>query len=122
MGALLRDRRRALGLSQEALGEASGVSARSINRWEQGRALPQPEARRRLAEVLGIDVARLTGAARYGDADESLASPTVWQVPVLRNSFFTGREALLQELRVALSPDGSVPRVHALTGLAGVGK
>ena len=71
IGAFLRDRRVALGLSQEALAEAAGVSARSINRWEQGRALPQPDVRRRLAEVLGIDVAEFTAAGRSGPATEA---------------------------------------------------
>jgi tetratricopeptide (TPR) repeat protein/transcriptional regulator with XRE-family HTH domain len=104
------------------LAEAVGVSARSINRWEQGRALPQPEVRRRLADVLGIDVAELTAAA-YSDAtDGSPEPPAVWHVPLRRNSFFTGRDALLQELHAALQPDGSTPRVQALTGLAGIGK
>src|SRR5215831_1462090 len=122
IGAFLRDRRVALGLSQEALAEAVGVSARSINRWEQGRALPQPEVRRRLAEVLGIDVAEFTVAVRAGGVDGSLEAPAVWHVPLRRNSFFTGRDVLLQELHAALHPDGSAPRVQALTGLAGVGK
>jgi tetratricopeptide (TPR) repeat protein/transcriptional regulator with XRE-family HTH domain len=122
IGMVLRNRRIALGLSQEALAEAAGVSARSINRWEQGRALPQPEVRRRLAEVLGIDVAEFTLAVRSDAIDRSLELPAVWHVHMRRNPFFTGRDVLLQELLAALRPDGSAPRVQALTGLAGIGK
>jgi transcriptional regulator with XRE-family HTH domain len=122
IGTFLRDRRTALGLSQEALAEAAGVSVRSINRWEQERALPQPDVRRRLAEVLGIEVAELTGAVRSDASDVKLESPVVWHVPLRRNAFFTGRDGLLQELHAALRPDRSDPRVQALTGLAGIGK
>jgi tetratricopeptide (TPR) repeat protein/transcriptional regulator with XRE-family HTH domain len=122
IGALLRNRRIALGLSQEALAEAAGVSVRSINRWEQEHALPQPDVRRRLAEVLGFEVADFTGAARSEASDRGLESPAVWHVPLRRNAFFTGRDGLLQELHAALRPDGSVPRVQALTGLPGIGK
>lgn len=118
IGRLLYERRVSLGLSQEGLAEAAGVSARSINRWEQGRAVPQPDARRRLAGVLGIDVADLTGAPGSG----TLEQPSVWHVPMRRNAFFTGREALLEQLHAALRPDGSAPCVQALTGLAGIGK
>jgi transcriptional regulator with XRE-family HTH domain/tetratricopeptide (TPR) repeat protein len=122
MASLLRERRVALGFSQESLAEATGVSARSISRWEQGRAVPQPEVRRRLAEVLGSDVTEFSRAARSPASDDSQQTPTVWHVPIRRNSFFTGREALLQELHAALQPDGPAPRVQALTGLAGIGK
>jgi transcriptional regulator with XRE-family HTH domain len=101
IGMFLRDRRIALGLSQEALAEAAGVSARSINRWEQGRALPQPEVRRRLAEVLGIDVAAFAVAVRSTAVDGTAEFPTVWHVPLRRNPFFTGRDVLLQELHSA---------------------
>src|SRR5262249_53195776 len=110
------------GLSQEALAEAAGVSARSINRWEQGRALPQPEVRRRLAEVLGIDVVEFTLGVRSGASDESPELPAVWHVPLRRNPFFTGRDVLLQARRAARPRDGSAPRARALPGFPGIGK
>jgi transcriptional regulator with XRE-family HTH domain/tetratricopeptide (TPR) repeat protein len=122
IGTRLRNRRVALGLSQEALAEAAGVSTRSINRWEQGRALPQPDVRRRLAEILSIEVAEIVGEAGYAHAVPAAELPAIWHVPLRRNPFFTGREALLEALHAALLPGGSAPRVHALTGLAGIGK
>ncbi len=122
IGAVLRSRRVALGLSQEALAEAVGVSARSVNRWEQGRALPQIEVRRKLAEVLGIALAEFTAVASASSGDGGPELPAVWQVPLRRNAFFTGREALLRELHAALRPEGPAPRIQALTGLAGIGK
>jgi len=55
LGQALRERRVQLGLSQEALAEAVGVSPRSVTRWEQGRAVPHPDYRRRLARLIGLD-------------------------------------------------------------------
>jgi tetratricopeptide (TPR) repeat protein/transcriptional regulator with XRE-family HTH domain len=112
LGARLRGLRVGLGLSQEALAEAVGVSARSINRWEQDHVQPQPEHRRRLAELFAIDP---------GDIAPTEPSAS-WFVPARRNPLFTGREAVLQHLREALAPIGPGPRVLALTGLPGIGK
>jgi transcriptional regulator with XRE-family HTH domain/tetratricopeptide (TPR) repeat protein len=122
IAAILRNRRIALGLSQEALAERAGVSARSVNRWEQGRALPQHEVCRRLEEILQINVRGLAAAERYGNAAESREPGGVWHVPLRRNPFFTGREALLEDLHAALRPTDPAPQVQALTGLAGIGK
>src|SRR5579859_3300724 len=112
---LLRERRAALGLSQEALAEAIGVSSRSVNRWEQGGAVPHPDYRRRLAHVLGIDPAEL---AQPSPPDH--ARP--WHVPMRRNPFFTGRDALLAHLHAALGSTGAASHLQALSGLAGIGK
>jgi tetratricopeptide (TPR) repeat protein/DNA-binding XRE family transcriptional regulator len=122
IGATLRNRRVALGLSQEALAEKAGVSARSVNRWEQGRALPQHEVCRRLAEILQIDLGELVATARFGRGPGSQQLPSVWHVPLRRNLFFTGRDALLEDLHAALQPTDSALRIQALTGLAGIGK
>src|SRR5262249_14203228 len=67
-------------------------------------------------------VAEFTAAGRSVAGDGGPEPLAVWHVPLRRNAFFTGRDALLQELHAALRPDGSAPRVQALTGLAGVGK
>src|SRR5262252_1798530 len=102
IGAMLRNRRVALGLSQEALAEKAGVSTRSVNRWEQGRALPQHEVCRRLGEILRIDLAELVAEARYGSLAGSSELPALWHVLLRRNPFFAARDALLQDLHAAL--------------------
>src|SRR5215467_4930521 len=101
LGALLRIRRARLGMSQEALAEAVGVAARSVNRWEHDEAQPHPKHRNRLAQVLGVP----PGALSAGDAT------SLWHVPLRRNPFFTGREAILQRIREELTPTGSWTRV-----------
>src|SRR5215472_5893321 len=118
-GRDLRQQRTRLGLSQEALAEALGVSPRSINRWEQGEAQPQPEHRRRLARVFGVEIGDLVLSA---PPEPTPNQGLPWHLPLRRNAFFTGREAVLRQLHAALDPSGRSPRLHALTGLAGIGK
>lgn len=48
----LRDRRRAVPLSQEELADRVHVSVMTLRRWESGTARPQPEHQRRLCDVL----------------------------------------------------------------------
>ena len=53
-GELLRDHRRAAGLTQEELAERAGLSARGISNLERGvRIAPQRETPRLLSEVIG---------------------------------------------------------------------
>jgi transcriptional regulator with XRE-family HTH domain len=44
--AMVKEVRQQLGLSQEELAHALGVSFSSINRWENGKTLPSKLARR----------------------------------------------------------------------------
>lgn len=62
LGEYLRQQRLKLCLSQEALAEALGVSARSVRRWEQDQAIPQEVARERLCKFFGVETRSLFGA------------------------------------------------------------
>ena len=53
-GALLRHYREAAGLSQEALAERAGMSARAIRYLERGSGRPYPDTLRRLAAALAL--------------------------------------------------------------------
>lgn len=55
----LTDARRAVGLSQEALAEAVGVSPKSVGRWERGEAAPYDRQRPALAQALQVDLGTL---------------------------------------------------------------
>lgn len=57
----LRQLRRQQGLTQEQLAQRINVSRQTVSHWENGRAAPDYEALRLLAEALGVTVARLLG-------------------------------------------------------------
>ena len=57
----LRERREAIGLSQGALAERTGVSRATIGAVEQGRHVPAADAAVRIARVLGSTVEALFG-------------------------------------------------------------
>lgn len=122
LGQCLREQRLQGGISQEALAEMLGVSVRSIRRWEQDRAIPQEIARERLCQFLGIDPRFLLGASNPEEA--SPAAPAFWQIPFLRNPFFTGREAILRQLHEVLGHQQTavLSRSSTLSGLGGIGK
>ena len=80
----LAERRRALGFSQESLGELIGVAAETVAGWERGIRSPQPRYRPRLAQALQMTVAELN---RMIEPD---ASPIVLDghaVPVWLNHY-----------------------------------
>ena len=47
----LKEVRRNLGLTQEALAHRLGVSFTSVNRWENGQTKPSPLAQRQINEL-----------------------------------------------------------------------
>ncbi|HLO51614.1 MAG TPA: helix-turn-helix transcriptional regulator [Kamptonema sp.] len=52
IAALIRELRQQLGLSQEKLAAKLGVSFRSVNRWENRRAVPSALALKQIEELL----------------------------------------------------------------------
>ncbi|MGY1436493.1 helix-turn-helix transcriptional regulator [Streptomyces reniochalinae] len=57
----LRDRRKAVGYSQEKLAITLGVDRTTVGRWDRGVTVPQPELRPKLAELLLVDLVTLDG-------------------------------------------------------------
>jgi transcriptional regulator with XRE-family HTH domain len=70
----LAQRRRAVGLSQEALAEAIGVDRSTVVRWERADTEPQPWHRPRLARALRLSVEDL--AVLLADVGETRARPS----------------------------------------------
>jgi tetratricopeptide (TPR) repeat protein/transcriptional regulator with XRE-family HTH domain len=123
LGQRLRQARERLHWSQERLGEAIGTSARSINRWEHDKAVPQSYARQQLCRVLNLSPVVLF------DGQEEKSSGTapnaaIWYVPYRRNPFFTGREDVLTHLHGLLTSQraAALTQSYALSGLGGIGK
>jgi predicted ATPase/transcriptional regulator with XRE-family HTH domain len=138
-GELLRDHRRAAGMTQEELAERAGVSPRGISEWERGGThIPRRDTVTLLVRALGL-------VGRDREAFEALVArhrrprprPIVEHLPIdqlapfeeraiertLHNlprslTSFVGREQDLREL------DGVLPKAPLLTlvGAGGVGK
>jgi len=124
---LLRTLRTKARLTQEELAEASGVRPRSVSDLERGVAVtPQRDTVRRLADALG-----LLGPAR-AEFEAAARGRPVPAVPVTAAAgmrtlprdiaSFTGRQQELELLAEAAAGPGGVVGIHAIGGMAGVGK
>lgn len=120
-GVLLNTFRKRVRFTQQQLADAVGVHRHSVIRWEQGEMLPASKA-------IVLELARFLGLSDLEARqllDASLTAPApFWGVPFPRNLFFTGREAVLENLHRCLSVECASPgpRIFALQGLGGVGK
>ncbi len=100
-------------LSRQAVGDKSLVP--SIHRWENDLVLPHLASQAKLCEAFGKPV-ELWGVKEQ--------KSSIWNIPYLRNPYFTGREQLLQRLHKILAADNVIDssQIRALSGLGGIGK
>lgn len=112
-----------LKLSQEALAEAVGTTARSISRWERNQTVPQQYYLERLCKVLQTTPEALFGA-RSGETPREAETAPLWYVPYARNPYFTGRKAFLHQLYKQLHTEHHIALTqrHVVSGLGGIGK
>ena len=126
IGMLLRRLRTAAALSQEALAERAGISARAVGDLERGiHQAPRLETVRLLADALGLDAQdrfALLAAARPTVMDESPVPERVPPIPSLPHppARLIGRERELAALSDLLARGES--RLVTLTGPGGTGK
>jgi transcriptional regulator with XRE-family HTH domain len=120
----LARRRKALGLTQEALASLLDVEPSTVVRWERGETEPLPQIRPKLAETLRVSAERLDNLL----AGTGLSVPELAAVPHQLPAAvvgFTGRvaelEALTELLHDAAAAPGTVV-ISAIGGTAGVGK
>ena len=134
--ALLRELRTNAGLTQEELAEAAQLSVRTISDLERGI---YPTARKETARLLA-DALRLAGDARAefeavargrrpaqqtgGRTGTSGVSGSADATRTLPRDIasFTGRAAELTDLVATATAGGVVVGIHAIGGMAGVGK
>ena len=122
-GELLRRHRVAAGLTQEALAEQAGLSARGIADLERGaRRFPYPQTVHRLVEALGLDDARRAAFLRSRPPlpGRRGGDTTTTALAGLRQSLtsFIGREQELDRIQQLLLTS----RLLTLTGPGGIGK
>src|SRR5580658_7368497 len=127
LAQLLRRLRLNAGLTQEELAEAAGVSTRSVSDLERGINLT---ARKDTARLLA-DALQLVGPVRVGFEAAArgrlvpggAGAPAAATRTLPRDvSSFTGRQRQLQELADWAAGSGGVVGIHAIGGMAGVGK
>src|SRR5690348_101619 len=137
---LLRQLRAEAGLTQEELAEAAGVSARSVSNLERGiNRTAHKDTAALLASAMHLDaqvsevfVAAARGrapaadvlAARHGATPGAFAAAATRALP-RDTASFTGRQAELARLMGALADvaaGGGVVSIHAIDGMAGIGK
>jgi tetratricopeptide (TPR) repeat protein/transcriptional regulator with XRE-family HTH domain len=124
-GELLRRLRTAAGFTQEELAERATLSPRSVSDLERGiNQTPRRETARLLAEALGLQGAvrsefEAVARGRAPVPAEQTAATATRTLP--RDiTVFTGREAELLKLTGTDGP--SIVSIHAIGGMAGVGK
>jgi tetratricopeptide (TPR) repeat protein/transcriptional regulator with XRE-family HTH domain len=137
-GGLLRQLRDDAGLTQDELADAAAVSQRAISDLERGiNRTARKDTALLLAGALGLDgpasklfVAAARGRAPAGDvlavaAPEGGAGAAAAARMLPRDiAAFTGRQAELDHLveRWPDAADGGVVGIHAIGGMAGIGK
>ena len=121
---LLRKLRLQARLTQEELAEAAALSVRAVAYLERGAvATPQKDTVRLLADALGLIGpvrAEFEAAARGRAAPGGVAAAT--RTLPRDVASFTGRQRELEELAQAAAAAGGVVGIHAIGGMAGVGK
>ncbi|MBQ8801164.1 MAG: helix-turn-helix transcriptional regulator, partial [Clostridium sp.] len=77
-GQRISEKRKELGLSQEALGEKLGVSRQSIYKWESDTSLPDVDKLIALSRLFGVSVGWLLGVEEASPPPPSLTDAEDW--------------------------------------------
>jgi tetratricopeptide (TPR) repeat protein/transcriptional regulator with XRE-family HTH domain len=128
LASVLRELRTRARLTQQELADAAGVSQRTVSDLERGVATtPQRETVRLLAgalHLIGPELVRFETTARghpLESASQATAATAMRSLPRDVASF-TGRQGELELLAGAAVGAGSTVSIHAIGGMAGVGK
>jgi tetratricopeptide (TPR) repeat protein/transcriptional regulator with XRE-family HTH domain len=125
---VLRGLRTRTRLTQQELADAAGVSLRTVNDLERGvAATPQKETVRLLAgalHLIGPELVRFETVARGRPLQSvPLAAAAAAMRSLPRDvTSFTGRQRELEQLVKSAMTAGGVVGIHAIGGMAGVGK
>jgi transcriptional regulator with XRE-family HTH domain len=125
---LLRKLRARSRRTQQELADAAGLGLRTVSDLERGvAATPQKETVRLLADALGLigpQRAQFETAARGRPAviESQVATAAAMRTLPRDVTSFTGRQRELEELAESAVTAGGVVAIHAIGGMAGVGK
>jgi tetratricopeptide (TPR) repeat protein/transcriptional regulator with XRE-family HTH domain len=128
LAGVLRELRTRARLTQQELADAAGLSLRTVSDLERGVATtPQKETVRLLADalhLLGPERAQFETAGRgrpLASVSQPAAAAAIRSLPRDVASF-TGRRQELEQLAKSAITAGGVVSIHAIGGMAGVGK
>lgn len=98
--------RRKCGLSQEALGEAVGVSRQAVSKWETGDAIPEVTKLIALADVFGVSVDFLVRDGEYpSEIGKTAAAPSITPVKSSANGTTAAQSPVNGELTAEKAAD-----------------
>ena len=99
IGQRIAQKRKELGLSQEALGSKLGVSRQSIYKWEADSALPEIDKLIALSRLFGVSVGWLLGvedppaSSREAAADGELTEAQLKMVEEIAGRYIAAQPA-----------------------------
>lgn len=123
LGEIIRGARTQKRISQERLGELTGVSRSAVNQWEKGSTQPDSADRlRRIAEALDIDPAILVRAGNRPAAAAGRADPLPLPrsqlghqlMPLLLLKSVPSRGSRFGGFVLLAEKDGEIPRPESL--------
>ncbi len=100
----IRKYRKEIGLTQEELADRLGVSYQSVSRWENGSGYPDIELLPAMADLFGIGIDKLMGAAKE---DRESASDEYYAI-LNRTLDHDERQKLLREIHHEYSHDATI--------------
>ena len=105
-GAAIRTLREAKKLTQAALGEKIGVSAKAVSKWETAKGLPDITLIEPLAQALGVSVMELMAGEQIvnRNASANLLRGRFYVCPVCGNVIYATGSAAISCCGIALPP------------------
>lgn len=103
LGNRIQQYRKARGLSQEALGEALGVSRQAISKWESDLTIPEIDKLIALSRLFGVSVGALLGEEEPSDAGGELTDREWEAVEAVAERYLSRTRPKRGEYRVWLS-------------------
>lgn len=125
IGQRITQKRKELGLSQEALGEQLGVSRQAIYKWESDSTLPEIEKLIALSRIFEVSVGWLLGEEEEPSAPKELTEEQLRMVQEIVDRYLAARsetkEAAIPSWQVwpeAESPELSPEQLRLVTAVA----
>lgn len=109
IGARISQLRKEQGLSQEALGEALGVSRQAISKWEADQSTPDVEKLAAISRLFSVSVGWILGTEETRTAGEALTERQLAMIQALIRQAVAQPADTAEEPAEAPDPDNRTP-------------